>query len=79
MPLLNYALIIIGFPILLAIVHDIKIIVSKVIERERAKQKEKEAKWEGFISEKYEEMKMWNLDIEYDDVKKIVMKSVKSK
>jgi hypothetical protein len=64
-----YALIFLAIPIVIALIYDLNKIIKK-------KRKAKEAQWDCFISEKYNEMKMWNPDVKYDDVKKMVMKSV---
>jgi hypothetical protein len=77
MPLLNYFLIIIGIPIVLALTYDLKKKYNKNKIKKLEKIKSKESQWDGFILDKYNEMKIWNPDIEYDDVKEYVLKSVK--
>lgn len=77
MPLLNYFLVIIGIPIVLAILYDFKKKYNKHKINKLEKLKAKEAQWEDFILDKYNEMKIWNPDIEYKDIEDYVLKSVK--
>jgi flagellar biosynthesis protein FliP len=81
MSLLNYFILyfilFIGFPIVAAIFYDLKKKYSKQKFKKFQKIKEKESQWESFILDKYEEMKIWNPDIKYEDIKKYVLKSIK--
>lgn len=62
---------------MLALTYDLKKKYNKNKIKKLEKIKSKESQWDGFILDKYNEMKIWNPDIEYDDVKEYVLKSVK--
>jgi hypothetical protein len=77
MSVFAYTIIFISIPIVLAIIYDINKKYKKSNAIKISKQKEKDSQWEYFISEKYNEMKIWDSNIEYEEVKKIVLDTVK--